>query len=46
MPLPSLKRMRILSKHYPPKQRARDVKMVLDHLGEYPCRHRVLTERC
>jgi transposase len=27
--------MRIMSKRYPPEQRARAVKMVLDHLDEY-----------
>src|SRR5271168_3999302 len=35
MPLPSLRRMQIMSKHYPVEQRERAVKMVLDHLGEY-----------
>src|SRR4051812_20874917 len=35
MPLPSLRRMWIMSKRYPPEQRARAVKMVLDHLDEY-----------
>src|SRR3954471_9207605 len=35
MPLPSLGRMWIMSKRYPPEQRARAVKMVLDHLAEY-----------
>src|SRR3954462_14646882 len=35
MPLPSLGRMWIISKRYPPEQRARAVKMVLDHLAEY-----------
>src|SRR3954463_4828508 len=35
MPLPSLGRMWIMSKRYPPEQRARAVKMVLDHLDEY-----------
>src|SRR3954463_1167583 len=35
MPLPSLGRMWIMSKRYPPEQRARAVKMLLDHLAEY-----------
>src|SRR3954454_2268543 len=35
MPLPSVRRMLIMSKHYPVEQRERAVKMVLDHLGEY-----------
>src|SRR4029079_15417351 len=35
MPLPSLRRMWIMSKRYPPEQRPRAVKMVLDHLDEY-----------
>jgi hypothetical protein len=35
MPLPSVRRMRIMSKHYPVEQRERAVKMVLDHLDEY-----------
>src|SRR3954452_23293472 len=35
MPLPSLGRMWIMSKRYPPEQRARAMKMVLDHLAEY-----------
>ncbi|WP_343963334.1 hypothetical protein [Pseudonocardia alaniniphila] len=30
-----LEGMRIMSKRYPPEQRARAVKMVLDHLDEY-----------
>src|SRR4029077_897263 len=35
MPLPSVRRMQIMSKHYPVEQRERAVKMVLDHLDEY-----------
>src|SRR5437660_5461256 len=35
MPLPSLRRMQIMTKHYPVEQRERAVKMVLDHLDEY-----------
>src|SRR6185312_2010756 len=35
MPLPSLRRMQIMSKHYPVEQRERAVMMVLDHLDEY-----------
>src|SRR3977135_3707175 len=35
MPLPSLRRMQIMTKHYPVEQRDRAVKMVLDHLDEY-----------
>src|SRR3954454_21005854 len=35
MPLPSVRRMLIMSKHYPVEQRERAVKMVLDHLDEY-----------
>ena len=35
MPLPSLRRMEIMSKHYPVEQRERAVRMVLDHLDEY-----------
>src|SRR5271168_4666983 len=35
MPLPSVRRMRIMTKHYPVEQRERAVKMVLDHLDEY-----------
>jgi transposase-like protein len=35
MPLPSSRRMWIMSKRYPPEQRARAVEIVLDHLDEY-----------
>src|ERR1700754_2572025 len=35
MPLPSLRRKRIMPKSYPLNKRARVVKMVLDHLDEY-----------
>ena len=35
MPLPALRRMAIMAKHYPVEQRERAVKMVLDHLDEY-----------
>jgi transposase len=35
MPLPSVRRMQTMSKHYPVEQRERAVKMVLDHLDEY-----------
>src|SRR3954462_9088361 len=35
MPLPSVRRMLIMSKHYPVERRERAVKMVLDHLDEY-----------
>src|ERR1700678_1497030 len=34
MPLPSVRRMRVMTKHYPVEQRERAVKMVLDHLDE------------
>ena len=35
MPLPSVRRMAIMAKHYPVEQRERAVKMVLDHLDDY-----------
>jgi hypothetical protein len=35
MPLPSVRRMQVISTHYPAEQRERAVKMVLDHLDEY-----------
>jgi RecG-like helicase len=35
IPLPSVRRKQITSKHYPVEQRDRAVKMVLDHLDEY-----------
>jgi hypothetical protein len=35
MPLPSVRRMRVMTKHCRVEQRKRAVKMVLDHLDEY-----------
>ena len=35
MLIPFVRRMRIMTKHYPVEQRERAVKMVLEHLDEY-----------
>jgi hypothetical protein len=35
MPLPSVRRMRVMTKHYLVEQCERAVKVVLDHLDEY-----------